>query len=163
MTTYGQRGLLEVRVLPPSGAALTLYVTHLDHRSEALRLEQWAAAQTWLARERGRPHLVLGDFNALAAADYAAPEALARLRTYQAGRGWPAPAFDLVDRVLRAGYVDAAAAGAAPTFPAQAPERRIDYIFLPQAWAAGLAACRPIATPEALAASDHLPLLAELA
>ncbi len=46
MTTYGKRGLLEVRVLPPSDRPLTVYVIHLDHRVEALRLEQWAAALT---------------------------------------------------------------------------------------------------------------------
>lgn len=165
-TAYGQRGLLEARVLPPSGHSFTVYITHLDHRSEAVRLEQWAAAQTWLARDRGRPHLVIGDFNALAAADYPTPEALAGLTSYQAQRGWPAPAFDLVAQVARAGYADAAQlAGqvAAPTYPAHDPERRIDYIFLPQTWASALRGCWRVVTPAAMAASDHLPVLAEFA
>lgn len=166
MTAYGQRGLLEVRVLRPAGQPFTIYVTHLDHRSEALRLEQWAAAQTWLARDRGRPHLVIGDFNALAATDYPETADLDRLRAYQVQRGWPAPAFDLVARVLKSGYVDALPQrgnGAAPTFPAQDPERRIDYIFMPAMWAPALTACRRVDTPAALAASDHLPVLAEFA
>lgn len=166
MTTYGQRGLLEARVLLPTGKPFTLYITHLDHRAEALRLEQWAAAQTWLVRDRGRPHLVIGDFNALADTDYAAPADLARLRAYQSQRGWPNPAFDLVAQVLKAGYVDAGGltgAGASPTFPAQDPERRIDYIFLPRTWAPAIAGCRRVDTPAALAASDHLPVLAEFA
>lgn len=165
MTTYGKRGLLEVRVLSPAGQPLTVYITHLDHRSEALRMEQWAAAHTWLVRDRDRFHLLIGDFNALAPADYAAPGEVAQLAAYQAQRGWPSPAFDLVTQVLQAGYADAQSldgAGAAPTYPALAPERRIDYIFLPQAWASALANCRPIQTPVALAASDHLPVLAEL-
>ena len=142
--SYGRRGLLETRVLLPSGQPFTVYVTHLDHRSEAIRLEQWASANTWLLRDRGRPHLLLGDFNALAAVDYPAPETVAQLKAYQVAQGWPAPAFDLVAQVLKAGYVDAfdaSRAGQGPTWPSTAPERRIDYIFLPGVLADGLVSC----------------------
>ncbi len=164
MTTYGKRGLLEARVLLPDGQPFTIYVIHLDHRSEALRLEQWAAASTWLGRDRGRPHLLIGDFNALAETDYAEPDAVLRLMAYQAERGWPSPAFDLVAQVLKSGYADAhQLSGAAPTWPAQAPERRIDYVFLPQARAATLVGCRRLETQAALTASDHLPVVAEFA
>lgn len=162
LTAYGKRGLLELRVLLPSGP-FTVYVTHLDHRSEPVRLEQWAAAHAWLQRDRGRPHLLLGDLNALAASDYAAPGAWERLVAYQAAQGWPHPAFDLVDQVLKAGYADAyALCGAAATFPAHEPERRIDYIFLPRNWMDALVSCRRIASPATATASDHLPVLAEL-
>ena len=81
--SYGRRGLLETRVLLPSGQPFTVYVTHLDHRSEAIRLEQWASANAWLLRDRGRPHLLLGDFNALAVVDYPAPETVSHLKAYQ--------------------------------------------------------------------------------
>ena len=80
------------------------------------------AANTWLLRDRGRPHLLMGDFNALAAIDYAEPDAVLRLTAYQAERGWPHPAFDLVDQVLKSGYVDARQlSGVAPTFPGPGP------------------------------------------
>lgn len=163
MTSYGKRGLLEVRVQLPDGKPFTVYVTHLDHRSEALRLEQWAAAHAWLSRDRNRPHLVIGDLNALSEADYPSPDALARLEAYQAERGWPTPSFELMAQVCKAGYVDAVAAcgGQAPTFPAQAPERRIDYILLPRTWAVGLGSCGRILSPAAQVASDHLPVCAE--
>jgi endonuclease/exonuclease/phosphatase family metal-dependent hydrolase len=122
--SYGRRGLLEARVALPDGLPFTLYITHLDHRSEPIRQEQWASANTWLLRDRGRPHLLMGDFNALAAVDYAAPEALDRLRVYQSAQGWPTPAFDLVAQVLKAGYVDAfdrAGLGPRMTWPSVKP------------------------------------------
>ena len=165
--SYGKRGLLEARVRLPAGPALTIYVTHLDHRSEELRLGQWTSALTWLARDRDRLHLVLGDFNALAATDYAAPGAVDRLAAYQAARGWPIAAFDVIGRVLAAGYADAyaAAAGraaAGATLPAADPERRIDYIFLPAPFVSALRGCAPVRSPLTARASDHLPVLAEI-
>ncbi len=164
-TTYGRRGLLEARVVLSSGHPLTVYVTHLDHRSEDIRLAQWAAAVTWLQRDRGRPHLLLGDFNALAAADYVGPNALERLSAYQQAQGWPPPRFDLVAQVLKAGYIDVhgrAGAGFAPSFPAAAPERRIDYIFLPEVLARALRSCGQLTLPEAHTVSDHLPVVTDL-
>lgn len=164
--SYGRRGLLEARVLLPSGQPFTVYVTHLDHRSEAIRLEQWGSANAWLLRDRGRPHLLLGDFNALAAVDYPAPEALSQLKAYQAAQGWPAPAFDLVAQVLKAGYGDAfdrGRLGQGQTWPSAAPERRIDYIFLPGVLAGRLVSCSRWDNPTARGASDHLPLFAEIA
>jgi endonuclease/exonuclease/phosphatase family metal-dependent hydrolase len=165
--SYGKRGLLECRLLLPSGAAFTAYVTHLDHRSEQIRVEQWAAANTWLLRDRNRPHLLLGDFNALAETDYPDPEALARLTAYQSERGWPSPAFELVRQVLKAGYIDGFVAAGNPTasgatLPSDAPERRIDYVFLPALMRPALRACAPVVTPPASTASDHLPVLAEV-
>ncbi len=165
--SHGKRGLLEVRLLLPSGAPFTVYVTHLDHRSEEVRMAQWSAANTWLLRDRGRPHLLIGDFNALAQTDYETPDARKRLAAYQAQRGWPAPAFDLVDQVLRAGYIDAfVAAGntqvSGATYPASAPERRIDYIFLSSPVAGALRACAPLATEAGPKASDHMAVCAEL-
>jgi endonuclease/exonuclease/phosphatase family metal-dependent hydrolase len=165
--SYGKRGMLEARILLPSGRPFTVYVTHLDHRSEDLRVGQWAAADTWLGRDRGRLHLVLGDFNALAATDYEAPGAVERLAAYQAAQGWPVAAFDLIGRVLKSGYADAyvAAGGgqaAGATLPASAPERRIDYIFLPSSFVPSLRSCAPIVDARTEKASDHLPVLAEI-
>jgi endonuclease/exonuclease/phosphatase family metal-dependent hydrolase len=164
LTSYGQRGLLEVRVLRPDGGPFTAYVIHLDHRSEDIRLPQWAAAVAWLARDRARPHLLLGDFNALAAADFADPQTLARLEAFQAAQGWVAPRFELLAQVQKAGYLDAFARGGSgpgETWTAVAPDRRIDYIFYPAAWAEVRVACQRWDRPPAADASDHLPVLAE--
>ncbi len=167
VVSYGKRGLLECRVVRPDGRTLTVYVTHLDHRSEKIRLEQWSSANTWLLRDRNRPHLLLGDFNALAETDYPDPGARERLAAYQVEREWPTPAFDLVAQVTRAGYLDGFVAaghpaGAGATFPAAAPERRVDYIFLPELWRDALKACAPFDLGPVRAASDHRPVMAEI-
>jgi endonuclease/exonuclease/phosphatase family metal-dependent hydrolase len=164
--SYGRRGLLEARVALPAGQPFTIYITHLDHRSEPIRLEQWASANTWLLRDRDRPHLLMGDFNALAAVDYAAPGTVEQLKVYQTAQGWPVPAFDLVAQVLKAGYVDAfdrIGLGPRMTWPSAEPERRIDYIFLPGVLADELMSCACWDDPVARDASDHLPVLAEFA
>lgn len=62
-------------------------------------------------------------------------------------------------RLLADGLTDAGA-GAGDTFPAGAPDRRIDAIFTdPRITVAGFAVHT---SPDALRASDHLPLVADL-
>jgi endonuclease/exonuclease/phosphatase family metal-dependent hydrolase len=164
-TDYGRRGMLEARVRLPGGRPFTAYVIHLDHRREPLRLEQWAAASTWLQRDRGRPHLLMGDFNALTQEDYAGERALA-LEEHNRANGWLAPRFDLMAQVARAGYVDAfvqAGSGGFETYLARTPERRIDYILASGPLRAAVVACRRIESAEARDASDHLPVWAEIA
>ena len=164
MTDYGQRGLLETRVAPPDAPPFTIYVIHLDHRHEELRVQEWTAAMTWLIRDRSRPHLVMGDFNALSPADYADPTALARITAVQAERGWAPPAFQLMTQVAKAGYLDAfvtGGSGPAETLPSSQPDRRIDYILYPASWQGVRVACRRWDAYPAPLASDHLPVLAE--
>jgi endonuclease/exonuclease/phosphatase family metal-dependent hydrolase len=161
-----RRGLFETRLSLPGGSSFTVYVTHLDHRAEPIRLAQWSAATAWLGRERGRPHVLIGDFNALAGGDYSDAEAVESLRVQRDAAGWPSPAFDLIDRVLKAGYVDAFARsgeGAGATFPSAAPLIRIDYVFLPEMLAQALVSCRRWEHPLVPSASDHRPVLAEFA
>lgn len=161
---HEQRGLLEARVLLPDGAtSLSVYTTHLDHLSEAVRLQQLAALLQWTGRDRGRPHLLLGDFNALAPGDFTAdPTALEALRTHKDFARLAAQGMEVVPRLQRRGYVDAQAAEAAPTFPADQPLARIDYIWMSAPLAPALRWCRRWTTEETALASDHLPVLAEI-
>lgn len=164
---HEQRGLLEARVLLPDGRrTLSIYVTHLDHRSEAVRLTQLSAALQWTVRDRGRPHVLMGDFNALAPGDYAdRPDALEALAQDPDLRHMVSDGMQVVPRLLKAKYVDAAAhsrRAAEATYPSQAPQVRIDYIFLAEPLAAALSDCRLWQTDETAVASDHLPVLAEL-
>ncbi|MCS6843117.1 MAG: endonuclease/exonuclease/phosphatase family protein [Caldilineales bacterium] len=164
---HEQRGLLEARVLLPDGRrTLSLYVTHLDHRSEAVRLTQLSAALQWTVRDRGRPHVLMGDFNALAPGDYAdRPDALAALAQDLDHRHMVSDGMQVVPRLLKAKYVDAGARRPGvpdPTYPAQAPQVRIDYIFLSEPLAPALISCQTWQTDETALASDHLPVLAEL-
>jgi len=164
--TSETRGLFETRMHAPSGQPFTLYVTHLDHRSEASRQAQWRAASTWLTRDRDRPHLVVGDFNALASCDYPTADTVAELQARRAIQSWPAAVFDLVSQIGKTGYRDAfasAGVGDGATFPADALHMRIDYIFQPSGAPGELVRCRRWAHPRARAASDHLPMFAEFA
>jgi endonuclease/exonuclease/phosphatase family metal-dependent hydrolase len=166
MTSYGQRGLLETRVAFPDGEPFTVYVTHLDHRSEDLRVQQWAAALTWLGRDRSRRHLLLGDLNALSPSDYIQPDALERISAVQSERGWAPPAFRMIELVAKAGYEDAfvvGGTGPGETWTAREPDRRIDYILYPAAWSGVRVSCRRWEAGPAAEASDHLPVLAEFA
>jgi endonuclease/exonuclease/phosphatase family metal-dependent hydrolase len=161
---HEQRGLLEARVLLPDGRTpFSVYVTHLDHLSEAARVRQLAAVFQWTVRDRDRPHLLMGDFNALAPSDFAAdPAALAALQDKADLRRLVGEDMEVVPRLLRRGYIDAQAGEAAPTFPADHPAVRIDYIWLSAALAPALRWCRPWTTGETALASDHLPVLAEI-
>ena len=49
------------------------------------------------------------------------------------------------------------------TFPTWNPHVRLDFVFMPAAWTTRLRDCRVVSGTRAVeAASDHLPLLAEL-
>jgi endonuclease/exonuclease/phosphatase family metal-dependent hydrolase len=163
---HEQRSLLEVRVLPPSGKACTLYVTHLDCYAEDVRLTQLNSLLLWTGRDRGRLHLLLGDLNSLAPGDY-----------QEKKESWPAiekvlgepnrlqEERKVLPRLLRAGYLDAFATvgqGAAETSTTTDPLLRIDYILVPEAGRETLQRCRRWDEGAAAVASDHFPLLAEL-
>lgn len=124
-----QRGVLRVEVDAPGGP-LTVLDTHLDASGEDLWRTQEIA--TVLSAARGTPLLLLGgDFNAR-------------------------PESSIHADLRRAGFRDAwteCGTGDPMTFPASAPDRRIDYLYL-----TGAARClhaRVLASD----ASDHRPLL----
>lgn len=148
------RGLLEVRVALADGSPFTVYITHLDHLSEEVRLTQVQAALQWTARDRARPHLWMGDFNA-SAAD---PSSLSVPQS--------APEEgQVIARLLRAGYVDCAAQAGSrqPTWSTPHPHQRIDYIFASAVLAPSLRACWRWEEPPAAEASDHFAVAAEFA
>lgn len=64
-------------------------------------------------------------------------------------------------RALVAGMTDAAGADTTPTFPARAPEHRIDVVFVDPA--CQVRGYRVVDTPASKVASDHLPVLVDLA
>jgi endonuclease/exonuclease/phosphatase family metal-dependent hydrolase len=137
------RKLLAARVLAPGGPRV-LAVTHLDHQSAAARAGQAQTAATALTGfADGAPAVLVGDLN-------------------------EAPGGGVSGALAAAGLADAWAAlhpgDAGFTFPASAPDVRIDYV-----WTSG-DAVRPatiervLTTPAgAIYASDHLGLRATLA
>ncbi len=141
-----QRSLLGARLDSGPAQGLHAFITHLDHAFEGTRLWQIRGVLRRIAQDG--PHFLGGDFNT--------PGFLGR------------QAIRLTPPVLRwmqgAGYQDAFRAvgyGSGLTFPAFSPLVRIDFLFFPLRWAAGLLTARTLDLDIASAASDHRPLLAE--
>lgn len=120
-------------VVRVKGRPVHVYVTHLDYRPDpSVRSAQVADTRRIMAGVRG-PKILLGDFNAEPGAPELAP--------------------------LWEGLTDADPK--APTFPAQDPVKRIDYVTV----AKGTAAVRRAWVPESAAsphASDHRAVVADL-
>jgi endonuclease/exonuclease/phosphatase family metal-dependent hydrolase len=132
-------GFLEA-VIQAGGARLHLYVTHLDYRADpALRQIEVDETLDILADDPADANqILLGDFNA----PPEAPE-LARL--------WP----ELTDAWAVAG------SGEGRTYPTVNPSKRIDYITVSEG--VGVLGAEVPSDPALLAASDHRPVVADLA
>jgi endonuclease/exonuclease/phosphatase family metal-dependent hydrolase len=164
-----QRGLLEGRILLPDQRALTAYVTHLDHTDETARLTQLRAARTWTMRDRNRPHLMMGDFNAISRWDYEGrDEAWSQLVSHDhaahMANGETGPT--VVAYMEKTGYEDAqrlaGSSGEQSFIPSSEPSFRIDYIFVSKALAPSVRSARVWHEPAGSEASDHRPVLAEI-
>ena len=168
-----QRGLLEGRILLPDERTFTVYATHLDYTSEENRLVQLRALRSWTVRDRSRPHVVMGDFNAIHPWDYAGrEEALAALAA-QPMTAHMAVGVDgsinggpqVIAQMEKAGYVDAFTRFGSPgqsSFLLSAEPMRIDYIFASQPLVPHLTDCRILSEMADYDASDHVPVLAEM-
>lgn len=165
-----QRGLLEGRILLPSNETLTVYVTHLDHTDEAARSLQLRVARQWLGRDRNRPHLVIGDFNAITTWDFAhRPADYAALGRHEKGKNLIAEGKgpSVVAQMEKAGYVDLyqrfGEPGVQTFLPAADTAIRIDYLFASPSLAPSAQSCAVWSEPAGAEASDHRPVLAEFA
>jgi exodeoxyribonuclease-3 len=116
-------------------------------------------------------HLLAGDFNALGPGELFDPSPMPRWirgMIWLSGRDIGRSTIEM----MRAdGYVDAwrtlhADLQKEPghTFPVWNPHVRLDYVFTPSEYASRFVACEVVRTPEQVrTASDHLPLLVEIA
>lgn len=169
LTGKEQRGLLEARILLPDQRTLTVYVTHLDHTDEAARLLQLRVARQWLVRDRNRPHLVMGDFNAIRMWDFVGrEEEYARLANHPKGRNLTAEGKgpQVIAQMIKNGYIDlmeeVGIAGQQSFIPAIDTAIRIDYVFANQLLAAEARSCEVWQESPGMEASDHRPVLVEL-
>lgn len=130
-----QRGVLQARV-EREGRALWLWSTHIDWRPDDAERRANVAELRALLGELGAPVVLAGDFNDL-----------------------PGSA---VHATICEDFVDAHAAvgdGDGATYPAAAPQKRIDWVLC-----GGPDAPRPLAARVVpTAASDHRPVLVEVA
>jgi exodeoxyribonuclease-3 len=111
-------------------------------------------------------HLVAGDFNTIAPGEHLDIDKLPpRLRAIVWMTGGKIR-WTTIQRMLNAGYTDAYRIFHKEdfgfTFPTWDPHVRLDYSFVPTAFASRIVRCDAIRdAPEVRRASDHFPLLSE--
>jgi exodeoxyribonuclease-3 len=134
--------------------------------TERRRVFELRALLAAVRQHQDGPHVLVGDFNTLAPGELLDIRRLpARLRALvwlSGGR----IRWRTIQRILDAGYVDAFRRlhpdVVGSTFPTWDPHVRLDYLFVPQSSVERVSRCEVVSTAETRAASDHLPLSAEL-
>jgi exodeoxyribonuclease-3 len=167
-TRLARRRYLEL-VLAPSGARI--FGVHLSaiHSNLTERRRAWELKSllTAIAPHRQEFHLIAGDFNTLAPGerlDFSRLPLRLRALTWITGRNirWAT-----IQLMLDAGYADGYRIfhkDQGYTFPTWEPHVRLDYTFAPKLFAPRFLACEILRdAPGAKDASDHFPLLSEIA
>jgi endonuclease/exonuclease/phosphatase family metal-dependent hydrolase len=163
-----RRAFLE---LVPEGEAWRIFGVHLSavhsNWTERRRVRELRAVLAGIAQYQHGFHVVTGDFNTIAPGETLDIRKLpARLRAfvYLTGR---TIRWETIQIMLDAAYVDGYRvlhpAESGLTFPAADPHVRLDYMFVPSAFAPRLKSCAVVnGTPVTTTASDHLPVVADL-
>lgn len=154
----------------PAGETCRVFGIHLSavHAAwtERRRLFELRALLLSIAKHQDGLHVLVGDFNTLAPGELLElrklPPRLRALVWLSGGRvRWRA-----IQAILEAGYLDAFRQQHADdrgfTFPTWEPHLRLDFAFVPAAFASRLRSCEVVTTPGARDASDHFPLLTEI-
>jgi exodeoxyribonuclease-3 len=164
---FSRHAFLEI---DPGPGELRIFGVHLSALysawTERHRVIELRALLANIARHQHGFHLLAGDFNTLAPGDLLdfrkLPNRLRALVWLSGGR----IQWRTIQLVLDAGYIDSYRArhdGATGyTFPSWAPHVRLDYVFTPAVFASRVRSCEIVTHPAAPAASDHLPLVADV-
>jgi exodeoxyribonuclease-3 len=164
---FSRHAFLEI---DPGPSELRIFGVHLSALysawTERHRLIELRALLAGIARHQHGFHILTGDFNTLAPGDLLdlrkLPHRLRALVWLSGGR----IRWRTIQLVLDAGYLDAYrllhGSDAGYTFPTWAPHVRLDYFFTPAGFSRRIRACEIVAHSAAAAASDHLPLLADV-
>jgi exodeoxyribonuclease-3 len=154
----------------PEGNTVRIFGVHLSavHAAwtERRRLFELHALLTSIAQHQHGFHVLAGDFNTLAPGEELdlrrLPPRLRPLVWLSGGR----IKWRTIHTIVEAGYIDAFRArhpdDPGMTMPSWDPHVRLDYVFVPQPFADRIAAIDVVRDPRASAASDHLPVVADL-
>jgi exodeoxyribonuclease III len=156
----------------PAGSKTRVFGLHLSARfskwDERRRMREIRSLLDGIKRHQDGFHVLVGDFNTLApgeALNIDRMPAWIRALIWISGRKLQRETIQLM---LDAGYNDGYRMlhpeDEGYTFPTWDPHVRLDYVFVPHAFANRLVACDVICEPQqrVQAASDHCPLVAEL-
>ena len=155
----------------PAGTSVRFFGVHLSavHAAWTERRRLFEVRALLRSIERHQPgfHVLAGDFNTLAPGELLDIRRLpARLRPFLWLSGGSVR-WRTIQQVIDAGYVDSFRhlhpKVPGYTFPTWDPHVRLDYVFVPRAYADRVAACAIADGPAAAQASDHFPLVADLA
>jgi endonuclease/exonuclease/phosphatase family metal-dependent hydrolase len=154
----------------PSTASWRVFGVHLSavHAAwtERRRLFELRALLRSVAASGSGPHILIGDFNTVAPGDIFDPRKLPhRLRALVWLSGGHIR-WRTIATVLAEGYVDSFRqlhpTDVGYTLPTPDPHVRLDYAFVPGAFAHYVRSCEIVRTQGVAQASDHFPLLIEL-
>ena len=157
----------------PAGMKARIFGLHLSARfskwDERRRTREIRSLLDGIKRHQEGFHVLVGDFNTLApgeALNIDRMPAWIRALIWISGRKLQRETIQLM---LDAGYNDVYRMlhpdVKGYTFPTWDPHVRLDYVFVPRSFASRLVSCEVICEPKEKiqAASDHCPLIAELA
>ena len=162
-----QRPFLEILL---NGSSLRIYAIHLrathSNYTERGRMREARALLKCIKEYREGFHLLVGDFNTLAPGELLDMQRLPwRYRALAMVLGGRVT-YRTIQIMLDAGYLDSYRrlnTDHGFTFPVWDPHVRIDFLFVPAAYADRVRSCKVMTDiPEAAKASDHFPLLAEI-
>jgi exodeoxyribonuclease III len=134
--------------------------------TERRRLFELRALLRAIAAHQDGPHILMGDFNTVAPGDMfdqtRLPNRLRALVWLSGGN----IRWRTIATVLAAGYVDSFRqlhpGELGYTLPTPEPHVRLDYAFVPGAFAGHVRACEIVKTADVATASDHFPLLLDV-
>jgi endonuclease/exonuclease/phosphatase family metal-dependent hydrolase len=173
-----RHALLEVRL--PDGYP-RLFVLHLrawfSRWTESARARELRGLLDGINEQLAREnrafafHVLAGDFNALGPGEAFDPSPMPRWIRGMLWLSGRTLARSTIEMMLAEGYVDAwrvlhsdLEKETGHTFPVWNPHVRLDYVFTPKEFASRFASCEVQKTPrEITTASDHLPLLVDIA
>lgn len=154
----------------PDGDRVRVFGVHLSAVlaawTEERRNMELRALLKSIDQHRQRFHVLTGDFNTVAPGEkFTVGQLPVRLRPLMWITGGQVR-WRTIQAVMDAGYTDAFRAlhpsDPGMTLPTIAPLLRLDYVFVPQAEAGRVVSCEVVKTPEAVGASDHFPVVANL-
>jgi exodeoxyribonuclease-3 len=162
-----RRSFIEIA---PRDSEVRIFGLHLSavhsNWTERRRVRELRAVLASIEKHQEGFHVLAGDFNTLAPGETLDMAKLPlRLKTfvYLTGREIR---WETIQIMLDAKYADGYRMlhpdNPGYTFPTWDPHLRLDFVFVPQTSLGRLKACEVMASAAATAASDHLPVLAEL-
>ena len=135
--------------------------------TERRRLFELRALLRAVGTHHPGPHILIGDFNTVAPGDIFDVRRLPRRLRALVWLSGGHIRWRTIATVLAAGYVDSFRQlhpdDLGYTLPTPDPHVRLDYAFVPGAFAAHVQSCEIVRTPDVASASDHFPLLLEVA